>query len=220
LASTAFNDLCMQARSFGVSLSQGQREQLEAYISELWSWQRKINLTGLGSKDHIIRELLLDSLIPVPHLAPTGKLLDLGSGAGFPAIPLKICLPDVQFHLIEPKVKKTAFLRQIIRILELRGIDVIQARVEQIEGPIDTRSYDMITARAVTSLSQIIEWCGPLLSAKGVLVSFQGSTWKKALEESADAIIKQKMILSERLTYKLPGKTAERNILLFSRKDD
>ena len=78
-----------------MAFSENQVDLFERYISELMSWQGKINLTGLQSKDRIFLELLLDSLIPLPHLPVTGRVLDLGSGAGFPAIPLKICMPLV-----------------------------------------------------------------------------------------------------------------------------
>lgn len=218
MGSGLFDSLSDWARSFGVALSVTHRRHLEAYVSELCTWQRKMNLTGLNSTDRIVRELVLDSLIPVPHISSTGKLLDLGSGAGFPAIPLKICLPGVTCHLMEPIAKKAAFLRQVIRTLGMRDIRVIEARIEHGGDLIGRESYDTVTTRAMASLPKIIEWSGPFLSATGTMVSFQGSSWKDAMERSCEVMKEQDLVLSKSISYSLPGRAGERIILFFSKK--
>lgn len=219
MVSTLFDDLCSWAGSFGITVSRTQLEKLELFIAELWSWQKKMNLTGLNTKERVVRELLLDSLFPLPYVPETGNLLDLGSGAGFPAIPLKICLPDVYFYLIEPRTRKAAFLKEIIRLLELGRIGVIPARIEESGGVLNSRGYEVITARAVAPLRHVLEWCGPYLGRNGVLINFQGGTWKMALKECNDAIKRQRLVLSRKLPYRLPGKAGERIILFFSREE-
>ncbi len=214
------DDLLLRARSFGIALSRAQSEKLALFVTELWSWREKMNLVGVTSQDRLIRELLLDSLIPLPHIPQTGTLLDLGSGAGFPAIPLKICLPDVHFHLLEPKEKKAVFLRQVIRLLDLDRIEVVMVRIEEGGEVLASHGYGMVTARAAASLRQTLEWCGPHLRRNGVLISFQGRSWKEALKESAEVMRKQKLALSRKLPYRLPGITEERVILFFSNAGD
>jgi len=219
LTSNSFDDLFAWAESLGITLSHAQQENLALFVREVWAWQKKMNLVGVTTKDRVIRELLLDSLVPLPHIPQTGSLLDLGSGAGFPAIPLKICLPDVHFQLLEPTNRKAVFLRQIIRLLDLGRIEVITARIEDSGETLASHEYGTITARAVASLPRALQWCGPYLARKGLLISFQGSSWKEVLEESAEIMREQKLVLSRTLPYRLPGKTGERVILFFTRKD-
>jgi 16S rRNA (guanine527-N7)-methyltransferase len=219
LPATSSDDLFLLTRSFGIALSRAQNEKLRLYITELWSWRKKMNLVGVTSQDRLVRELLLDSLIPLPHIPKTSNLLDLGSGAGFPAIPLKICLPDVYFHLLEPKEKKAVFLRQVIRLLDLSRIEVITARIEEREKGLSSHGYGMVTARAAASLPQTLEWCGPYLRKNGLLISFQGRSWKAALKEGTEVMRRQKLTLSRELPYRLPGIRGERVILFFSKAD-
>jgi len=207
------------AADFAIELSGDQTALLKSYVSELWAWQGKINLTGLRSVDRIFRELLLDSLIPLPHLPVTGRLLDVGSGAGFPAIPLKICLPRVAFHLLEPVGKKAAFLGQVIRLLGLRDVRVIKARIEQSGGRILPGNYDVVTTRATAALPQLIEWCAPCLREKGLLVSFQGSSWEAHVEGCSEIMARHHLVLSRSLPYRLPGTNRERAILFIKKKE-
>lgn len=217
MTSISLGDLYAWAESLGITLSHAQHEKLALFVREVWAWQKKMNLVGVTTKDRVIRELLLDSLVPLPYLPKKGSLLDLGSGAGFPAIPLKICLPGVHFQLLEPMNRKAVFLRHIIRLLGLGNIEVISARIEESGETIAARGYEAITARAVTSLRQALEWCEPYLARKGVLIAFQGSSWRKVLEESGDIMRRQRLVVSRTLPYRLPGKTGERIILFFSK---
>jgi len=215
----AFENLCRWAGDFGIELSGDQVALLKRYVSELLSWQGKINLTGLRSKDRILRELLLDSLFPLPHLPLTGRMLDMGSGAGFPAIPLKICLPQVTFHLLEPIGKKAAFLGQVIRMLGLRDIRVFRVRIEESGGLILPGYYDAVTTRAAAALPRLIEWCAPYLREEGLLVSFQGSFWKARVERCSEIMARHHLALSRSLPYKLPGENRERAVLFMKKKE-
>jgi 16S rRNA (guanine527-N7)-methyltransferase len=217
LTATPFDDFSTWARDLSISLSRAQSEKLALFVTELWTWQGKMNLVGVSTQDRLIRELLLDSLVPAPHIPRTGTLLDLGSGAGFPAIPLKICMPRVRFDLLESNAKKAAFLNEMIRILELERIRVIHARIEESKKMLDPQGYGTITARAAASLRQTLEWCGPHLERNGLLISFQGKSWRKALDQGHHVMKKQGLVLSRTLVYTLPGTSAERVILCFSK---
>ncbi|RPI71020.1 MAG: 16S rRNA (guanine(527)-N(7))-methyltransferase RsmG, partial [Desulfobacteraceae bacterium] len=169
----------------------------------------------LSAPDKIITELLLDSLIPAPFLPTQGKLLDVGSGAGFPALPLKIYLPNLTVHLLEPNQKKVSFLKQAIRLLKLNGIEVIKARLEAEESRLKSEAYDIVTTRAFTPLSQTISWCRPLLKPGSRLVCFLGSQGPADLEKAEPELQNQALKTEKTLPYLLPGKAEQRHTVIF-----
>ena len=213
------------ALSYGLRLSQQQLHLFQIYLRELWDWNKRINLTGISTRDGMILELFLDSLIPAPFLPVEGRMLDVGSGAGFPGIPLKIYHPRLQTVLLEPNSKKVSFLKQVIRALTLEDIEVIKGRFEK-RGPnlqsegrdLSQTKYHLITARALAGMDQIIKWCAPFLLPGGVLITFLGSHIKSALNESEKVREKHSLILCKTIPYRLPGKQSERNTLIFKRE--
>jgi len=207
--------LIRQALDFGIAITEQQAQSFVIYLEELWSWNRHKNLIGLSVPDKIITELLLDSLIPAPFLPTQGKLLDVGSGAGFPALPLKIYLPNLTVHLLEPNQKKVSFLKQAIRLLKLNGIEVIKARLEAEESRLKSEAYDIITTRAFTPLSQTISWCRPLLKPGCRLVCFLGSQGPADLEKAEPELQNQALKTEKTLSYLLPGKAEQRHTVIF-----
>ena len=179
-----------------------------------------MNLVGPDSRQRIIKELLLDSLIPSPFLPEKGRLLDIGSGAGFPAIPLKICKPHLNMHLLEPNSKKVSFLKQAIRLMHLWGIEVVSGRIGMDQGILHPEGYHVITARALARLPQILAWSVPHLLSRGMIVSFQGSPLEDLLEKSSDAIRRHRLYLFKSIPYTLPGKDSQRYLLIFKRLEE
>jgi 16S rRNA (guanine527-N7)-methyltransferase len=176
-----------------------------------------MNLTGLSSRQKIIRELIIDSLIPSTFLPEMCGVLDVGSGAGFPAIPLKICRADLSFHLMEANSKKVSFLRQVIRLTMLQGIAVVKGRIEKNKDLLDPEGYPVITARALAQLSQTLSWCAPCLMADGMILNFQGNRFEHALKESADVMKRERLFLYKSIPYTLPGKDSPRHVLIFKK---
>ena len=205
------------ACDFGAELSGPQLRLLGIYLNELWLWDKRMNLTGLTTRERIIKELLLDSLLPSPFLPEKGHLLDVGSGAGFPAIPLKISRNKISFHLIEAKAKKVSFLKQAIRLLGLKGIEVIRGRIEKDIKVLRPEGYNVITARALAHLPQTLAWCSPFLIPGGAIVNFQGSRFEHALTESSDVMKRERLFLYKSIPYILPGKDSQRHILIFKK---
>lgn len=203
------------ARDFGIDLSLPQLDLLGIYLDELWEWNKKINLTGLPSKERIVKELLLDSMIPAAFLPDHGRLLDVGSGAGFPGIPLIICKPGLKAHLLESSSKKVSFLHQVIRLTKLTQIEVTRGRIEKSAGLLHPKGYHIITARALADLPQVLSWCGPHVVPGGLIVNFQGSHFKDALERGTNIIKEHRLLLYKIIPYYLPGKASQRNILIF-----
>ena len=208
------------AQDYGIELSDYQIRLFGIYLDELLEWNKKVNLTGFSSRQRIITELLLDSLIPTPFLPEEGRLLDVGSGAGFPGIPLKICRPKLKTCLMEANSKKVNFLKQVIRITKLYDIEVMRGRIEKDVSILSPEGYHIISARALAPLAQTLAWCAPYLMPGGLMVNFQGSQLGKVLKESADIIKEHGIFLYKSFPYKLPGKDSQRHILIFIKHRD
>ena len=206
------------ADRMGIYLSDSQINQLTTYLHELWEWNQKINLTGLSSRKQIITELLLDSLICAQYIPDGGRLLDIGSGAGFPAIPLKIKRHDLEVFLIEPKQKRVSFLRHIIRVLRLDNIQVIRGRIEHAPRGLNRNGYQTVTARAVAPLSTVLDWASPWITEDGSIINFQGADFKDTLEKSSNVLKRHGLCLARCMPYTLPHTSAVRHILIFRRK--
>ncbi len=190
-------------------LSETQSDRLLSYLDELHLWNRRINLTGLRSRKRMVVELLADSLVPAPHLPASGRLLDVGSGAGLPGIPLKVALPEFQVDLLEPSAKRHHFQKQAIRLIRLEGIRAVRGRVEDARDLLHLE-YDVVTSRAVTGLERMIALCVPLVSPGGLLVGFAGR------DAGVDAgQVPRSLTLERTLPYHLPHTAGMRHALLF-----
>lgn len=205
-------------RESGIDLQSDQTSRLNIFLDELMLWNEKINLTGLHSRQGIACDLLSDSILPIPFLPDEGTLLDVGSGAGFPAIPIKICRPGLKAQLIEPHAKKVHFLRQVIRLARLKDIEVIQGRLEDETETLSPTGYDVITSRAFVPLPVFLTLCGPHLSAGGCMVAFLGSRGESSIEESAAVMERHRLSPFKRLPYTVPGKGTRREILILKKK--
>jgi 16S rRNA (guanine527-N7)-methyltransferase len=150
-------------------------------------------------------------------LPKEGRLLDIGSGGGFPAIPIKICNPNLHVQLLEPNSKKVAFLKHIVRMLKLNKTEVTQGRIERESGIAGSKRFKIITARAVSGLKQTLIWCAPFLETDGLLITFQGSMAKTSLLKSEEIMEKCRLFLYDSIPYLLPGKDLERHILIFKK---
>jgi 16S rRNA (guanine527-N7)-methyltransferase len=158
-------------RELGLRSGDGQIASFMTYLSELRKWNRAHNLTGLKRSGDIIIKHFLDSLLFIKVIPPGVRTLaDVGSGAGFPGIPLKIAIPDLQVYLIEPTQKKAIFLRHICSRLGLEGIEVISGRIEGVEG----LKVDVAVTRALFSVGDFLEKAGGILKEGGVLILSKG----------------------------------------------
>jgi 16S rRNA (guanine527-N7)-methyltransferase len=162
-----------EALELGISLSDRMLGQLERYQQELIDWNRRVNLTSITSPDEIQRRHFLDSLsciggAPEHFRRAACSIVDVGSGAGFPGIPLKIALPHMQLTLLETRGKRAAFLRHLIEELEIERAVVIRERAEVFgQDPAHREHYDVALARALGPLPLVAELCMPLLRLGG-----------------------------------------------------
>jgi 16S rRNA (guanine527-N7)-methyltransferase len=176
------------ARQFGIALESPSVELFAAHARELLKWNRKINLTAITDPLEVAVKHYLDSIAPIRFLPRPVNLLDIGSGGGFPGIPLKILMPDVPATLIDASRKKVGFLTYAGRLLGLDGFQAVHARAEdlarrmhgrQVPGcrtPIDRlpQSFSLVVTRALASVDQFLSLGLPVLSEDGVMVALKG----------------------------------------------
>ena len=176
-----------------LSVDEEKLHQLEVYATELKDWNTRINLTALTDDLDIIDKHFIDSLLLLKFetLGQNIRIADVGTGGGFPGIPLKICRPDISLSLIESIGKKTKFLNHIVDKLELDGVDVINERAEMIAySPEHREKYDFVVARCVARLPILCEYCIPLAKVGGKFIAFKGQEAEVELKEADSAIDK------------------------------
>ena len=207
------------AHQFGVKLSEKQLDLFALFLEGLWSWNRRMNLTGISEKRGMIIKLLLDPLVALPYLPSSGTVLDIGSGAGIPGLPLKIGRPEFEVHLLESKAKKVSFLRDMIRKLDLKGIEAYKGRAEKrADLPTLFHFYDIVTARALAPLEKTISICSAYLESDSLLVTFKGSRVDQEVEDSQRLMEELHFRISRRIPYNLPGTEGKRYLLILKKE--
>ena len=206
----------------GVSIGGHERRQILRYLNELIAWNRSMNLVGKASDKEILRKHFIDSLT-CSSLLPEQEslhLLDIGTGAGFPGLVLKIVRPDIVTHLLESSGKKCLFLRRIVSLLRLDGVRVLNGRAEHF-GHMDgyRESYDIAISRALGHLSIISEYAFPFLRLGGLFIVQKGSAGMDEFEEAKGALKVLGGKLEEIKEFVLPG-GGERRIILSFRKEN
>lgn len=163
----------------GIQLTPAQLNALEIYEQELLAWNARINLTAIREPQQIRIKHFLDSLtcLLVMRNSPMERVVDVGSGAGFPGIPLKIVNPALQLTLVESVGKKAEFCRHIVKTLKLEGVQVLQERAETVGRMSEHRQqYDWALARAVAILPVLVEYLLPLVKVGGAMIAMKGES--------------------------------------------
>ncbi len=202
------------ARKLGVVIDEGITAPFSIHASELLTWNRKINLTAITNPRDIAIKHFVDSLAPAGCIPDGARLLDIGSGAGFPGIPLKMLKPSIAVLLIDAVRKKINFLKQVLRILGLENIEARQIRTENLlKGTGQAASFDVIISRALSDLPPFVKSALPLLAKQGTIIAMKGKVDEKELDAvRADAPEDQYSLEVER--YKLPSIRAPRSIVI------
>ena len=206
--------------SLGIVLDAEAVERLFVYFTELVRWNRKINLIAKGTaEEEILESHFLDSLTLLPLLGSSGDihLLDVGSGAGFPGLVCKAARPEMAVTLLEPRLKRVSFLRHVIRTLNLSGVSVLVARVEDEILLPSTPVFTHITSRAVTDIGEFLRMVSRLCDQGTTVICMKGPKWREELEAMQNltpATSLQHVLTRER---ELPFSGASRALLTFSR---
>jgi 16S rRNA (guanine527-N7)-methyltransferase len=169
-------------RALGLDLTPEQIEQFLIFLDLLLRWNRKMNLTALRTPPQIISRHFLDSLLLLPHLPETGRLLDLGSGAGFPGLPLKIARPGLSIDLVEATAKKASFLKEAVRRLGLFGMNIFPVFLGKEPMSLKPAApWDIFLSRGV-KLEVVLKAVEPYWSPAPRLLLVKGLDWQKEIE--------------------------------------
>ena len=183
------------AGKLGIEFNAGQVQQFELYYQELIEWNKRVNLTAITDYSEVQVKHFLDSLTITLALAdgeierPDFNIIDVGTGAGFPGVPLKILLPRLRLVLIEATAKKTAFLRHIIQKLELANTEILNTRAEELAHWLSYREhFALVVSRAVAALSALVELTLPFCRIGGRFVAQKKGEIDQEINESRRAI--------------------------------
>lgn len=202
------------AAALGVRLDIDQSERLFIYFQELHRWSKKINLISRNATaEQIVEKHFVDSLALLNLFPPYGgRLLDIGSGAGFPGLVCKAARPEMTVHLLEPRLKRVSFLRHVIRLLQLSDIEVHAARLEDSRYAQQQR-FDWVVNRAVTDVSGFLLLCDRFKKCGSSVVCMKGPGYRDEFDEKIER--RNGWHLSAAQKYRLPLSGADRALLVF-----
>lgn len=201
----------------GIKLSPQQINQYEQYFHLLVEWNEKMNLTAITEKEDVYLKHFYDSVSATFYydFSKPLSLCDVGAGAGFPSIPIKIAFPHLKVTIVDSLNKRITFLENLAKELQLDGVTFIHDRAETFGQNKEYREqYDLVTARAVARLSVLSELCLPLVKVGGTFVAMKAAHAKDELDTGKKAIATLGGFLKETYSFLLPIEESERNIII------
>lgn len=206
-----------EVENLGITLEKEKITKLEKFYNLLIEWNNKINLTRIIEKEDVYLKHYYDSLTIVKaiNLNKIDTLCDVGTGAGFPGIVLKIVFPNLKITLVDSLQKRVNYLNEIIKELELKNIEVVHARAEEYAKN-NREKFDVVTARAVTNLRILSELCIPMVKVNGYFIPLKANV-DEEIEESKEILEILKSNIEKQITFNLPIEDSLRNILLIKK---
>ncbi|TKB26627.1 16S rRNA (guanine(527)-N(7))-methyltransferase RsmG [Desulfopila sp. IMCC35006] len=208
-------------RILKIDVSADGCERLSVYFSELKKWSRKVNLIAKSTSDEqIIENHFLDSLTILPLLqGARTHLLDIGTGAGFPALVCKAACPELEVTLVEPRLKRVSFLSHVVRTLGLQNVKILACRVEDEEQLPAMHTFTHITARALTELGFLLQMVERFSPSGPQLICMKGPKWQEELAAAAEILARSAYTLDHVQHCILPFTGAERSLLVLKIRD-
>lgn len=222
-SSQKYDCLKKDISSFGIDLSERQVFQFSKYYDILVEWNSFMNLTAIVNYDEVVKKHFVDSISlvkAVPNLRDVKySMIDVGTGAGFPGIPLKIVFPDLKITLLDSLNKRVQFLNEVISALELEDITAIHGRAEDLARQSDKReAYDLCVSRAVANLSTLSEYCLPFIKKEGFFISYKSEKIKEEYEKAKTAIKMLGGKYEGQVDFFLPDSDIYRNLLIIKKE--
>lgn len=206
-------------RELGIELTEYQLNQFQKYYELLISWNEKMNLTGITQKEEVYLKHFYDSatLMKIINLEESEDLCDVGSGAGFPGMVIKILYPSLKITLIDSLMKRINFLDEVIKELNLEKIETIHSRIEEF-GQKNRESFDIVTARAVAPLNILLEYCIPIVKKDKFFVPMKGNI-SREINLSNKALIELKCKIINKTEFSLPIENSIRSLILIKKEE-
>lgn len=204
-----------------VDLTEQQEEQFNLFFEELVEKNKVMNLTGITEYEEVVLKHFIDSIIISDKIKMfhVKHIMDVGTGAGFPGIPLKIVFPEVHFTLLDSLNKRIQFLNDVVSKLGLEQIDCIHGRAEDFGHQLEYREqYDLVVSRAVANLSSLSEYCLPFVKVGGYFISYKSGEIDEELENSKNAIKLLNAKVEEVIKYRLPDSDIQRSIVVIKKE--
>lgn len=180
-----------ELKTLGIILTERQKEQFDRYYELLIEWNRVMNLTGITEYDEVCLKHFTDSLsiVRIKDMDTVGSMIDIGTGAGFPGIPVKIAFPHIEIVLLDSLNKRLKFLNQVIEELNLENITTLHGRAEDHARKAEYREqFDLCVSRAVANLSTLSEYCIPFVKKNGSFISYKSGDSDEEIRQAEKAI--------------------------------
>lgn len=207
------DEFIKELEKLNIKLDKSKILMLDRYYELLITWNKKINLTAITDKEEVYLKHFYDSLtlIKAIDLNDNLNLCDIGTGAGFPGIVLKICFENLNITLVDALEKRIKFLNIVIKELDLKNITTIHARAEEYAKK-EREKFDVVTSRAVAKLNILNEICIPLVKVNGYFIPMKANI-DKEIENSKNSLIKLDSKIEDIISFKLPKEESIRNII-------
>ena len=208
-------------QAFGVTLTDKQIEQFEKYYELLVEWNKVMNLTGITEFDEVMQKHFVDSAAAAKYveMEKVNSLIDVGTGAGFPGIPLKIVYPHIQVTLLDSLNKRIKFLEEVVDNLGLTGIETVHGRAEDAAKKAEYREqFDLSVSRAVANLASLTEYCLPFVKVGGKFVSYKSVSVDEEITQSKKVVYVLGGEIEKVEKFNLPESDMERALVIIEKK--
>jgi len=203
-----------------VNLSKKQTEEFVSYEKELLKWNEVMNLTAITDHEEIELKHFIDSLTISSLIRDNFSVIDVGTGAGFPGIPLKIKNPTLNITLLDSLNKRVKFLNEVIKNLTLENIEAVHGRAEELgQNEKYREKYDYSVSRAVARFEVLLEYMAPFVKPGGKIIMMKGPKIEDELKSGKRALKELSCEIEEIKNFKLPDSDQERNIIIISKKE-
>lgn len=211
-------DLKQKLDEFDIQINDEQLEMFNKYMNLLLEWNEKINLTAIVEPDEVKLKHFVDSLTVLKYINDENKIIDIGTGAGFPGIPIKIMMPNTKITLLDSLNKRINFLNIVVETLNLKNIQAIHGRAEELaRNKLHREKYDIAVSRAVANLSTLVEYMLPFVKVGGKCICMKGANVKEELDKAQNAIKELGGEIEKVDNFYLSNNDNERNIIIIKK---
>ena len=208
------------ASEIGINLNDNQLDKFQKYYEILIEKNKVMNLTAITEVNDVVTKHFVDSISLINYFELNNKkIIDVGTGAGFPGIPLAIILENTEFTLMDSLNKRINFLNEVIKLCDLNNVATIHSRAEDLGRNIEYREkFDICVSRAVANLSTLLEYCIPFVKVGGSFISYKSGNVDEELDASKSAQTKLSCIIDKKISFTLNGTDMSRSFVKFDKK--